>query len=74
MKSKELNEILNKTRRTKGISLSVDQVEELVKDLEILEILKSHIILTDDFRYIRSEKRVGKEDCEKIMRWLENEK
>ena len=40
MTSKELNEILNKTRRTPNISLTPEQVEELVKKLEILEILK----------------------------------
>lgn len=40
MTSNELNEILNKTRRTKDISLSVEQIEELVKDLEELEELK----------------------------------
>lgn len=37
MTSKELNEILNKTRRTKDISLTPEQVEELIKDLEELE-------------------------------------
>jgi len=40
MKSKELNEIFNKTRRTPNISLTPEQVEELIKDLEVLEILK----------------------------------
>ena len=47
---KELNEILNKTRRTKDINLSVEQIEELIKDLEelekqdkILEILKKRL-------------------------------
>lgn len=42
MTSNELNEILNKTRRTKEISLSVEQVEEIVNKLEVLEILKEH--------------------------------
>lgn len=37
MTSKELNEILNKTRRTKEISFTPEQVEELAKDLETLE-------------------------------------
>ena len=37
MTSKELNEILNKTRRTPNIFLTPEQVEELVKDLEKLE-------------------------------------
>ena len=40
MNSEELYKILNKTRRTPNISLTPEQVEELVKDLEILEILK----------------------------------
>lgn len=40
MESKELNEILNKTRRTPNISLTPKQVEELVKDLEQVEFLK----------------------------------
>ena len=47
MESKELNEILNKTRRTKDIGLSVDQVEELKKDLEVLDQLKE--ILSMDY-------------------------
>ena len=37
MKSKELIEILNKTRRTPNISLTPEQVEELIKDLKTLE-------------------------------------
>lgn len=37
MTSKELIEILNKTRRTQNISLTSEQVEELINDLEILE-------------------------------------
>ena len=37
MTSNELNEILNKTRRTKDISLTPEQVEELIKTLEELE-------------------------------------
>lgn len=40
MKSKELNEILNETRRTPNISLTPEQVEEIINKLEILEILK----------------------------------
>ncbi len=39
MKSNELNEILNKTRRTPNISLTPKQVEELIKDLERLEAI-----------------------------------
>lgn len=40
MESKELKKILNKTRRTENIELSVDQVKEIIKDLEMLEELK----------------------------------
>ena len=43
MTSKELNEILNKTRRTKDICLSVEQAEELVKKLEALELFEDNI-------------------------------
>ena len=43
MPSEELKEILNKTRRTKDISLSVEQVEEIIKDLEIVEIIRKKI-------------------------------
>lgn len=42
MTSKELNEILNKTRRTPNIFLTPEQVEELVKDLEVLEEIKEN--------------------------------
>jgi len=42
MTSKELNEILNKTRRLPFIALTPEQVEELINDLEVLEILKNH--------------------------------
>lgn len=42
MKSKELTEILNKTRRTPNISLTLEQVEELIKDLERLEELEKY--------------------------------
>lgn len=52
MESKELNEILNKTRKTPNISLTTKQVEEIIKDLEVLEELKrSHI------EYIEEEDR-----------------
>ena len=37
MTSKELNEILNKTRRTKDISLTPEQVKDLMEELERLE-------------------------------------
>ena len=42
MKSKELIEILNKTRRTPNISLTPEQVEEIIKDLERLDIIENH--------------------------------
>lgn len=40
MSSNELNEILNKTRRTIDICLSVEQVKELVEQLKELENIK----------------------------------
>ena len=65
MTSKELNEIFNKTRRTPNISLTPEQAEELVKDLEILEILKK--TLNNSFLcLIKSE-----EEQEKVKNWLE---
>ena len=53
MTSNELIEIFNKTRRTKDISLSVEQVEELIKDLEVLEIIKKWFMehITDYRKY-----------------------
>lgn len=48
MNSRELNEILNKTRRTPNISLTPEQVEELVKDLEEKELLKDELKLEKD--------------------------
>ena len=47
MTGNELNKILNKTRRTPNISLTPEQVEELIKDLEILNQLKE--ILSMDY-------------------------
>lgn len=47
MKSKELNEILNKTRRTPFISLPPDQGVEIVKDLEILEEIRDYFKVID---------------------------
>ena len=41
MESKELIKILNQTRRTLDISLTAEQVEELINDLEILEAIKN---------------------------------
>lgn len=43
MSSKELNEIINKTRRTSNISLTLKQAKEIIKDLEMVEILKETI-------------------------------
>lgn len=51
--------------KNKSINKIKQELIEKEKQDKILEILKSHIILTDDFRYIRSEKRVNKEDCKK---------
>lgn len=51
MTSKELNEILNKTRRIKEISFTPEQVEELAKDLEALDIIKKWFMeKTTDYR------------------------
>ena len=52
MKSKELNEIFNKTRRTPNISLTPEQVKELVKDLEDLQTLKSFINIYLQFQLV----------------------
>lgn len=81
MTSKELNEILNKTRRTKNIELSVEQVKEIIKDLEILEIIKKWSFLDtfyredtdttyDAFRCNIHTKGM-KEDFEKVKEWLD---
>lgn len=48
MNSKKLNEILNKTRRTPNISLTPEQVEELIKDLEQKELLEDELKLEKD--------------------------
>lgn len=47
MTSKELNKIINATRRTPFISLPPDQGIEIVKDLEVLDQLKE--ILSMDY-------------------------
>ena len=81
MTSKELNEILNKTRRTKDISLTPEQVEEIVNKLEILEIIKNWSFLDtfyredtdttyDAFRCNIHTKGM-KEDFEKVKEWLD---
>ena len=49
MTSNELNEILNRTRRTPKIELSAEQVEELIKQLEVLEILRKHLKVVKDW-------------------------
>ena len=66
MTSKELNEILNKTRRTPNISLTPEQVEEIINDLEVLEIF------IDGFNHMTSysEILISDEDEIKIRKWL----
>lgn len=77
MISKDLNEILNKTRRTPNISLTAEQVEELVKKLEVLEILRDDIayvdIVKDQKETLEITIRVKEENRSKIKEWL-NEK
>ena len=72
MTSKELNKILNQTRRTLDISLTAEQVEELIKDLEILEILKNHYRFNQNINegLLVLKKPVLNEDAEKIKEWL----
>lgn len=61
MTSNELNEILNKTRRTPNISLTPEQVEEIVKDLEQKELLESELKLEKDkVKYVM--KQLKKQD------------
>lgn len=90
MTSNELNEILNNTRRTKEISLSAEQVEELVKDLEVLEILKKVLLKLNAIAEIvdlgnKDTYTIGdldkiffyldnKEEYELVKGWLENDK
>lgn len=71
MTSKELNEILNKTRRTKDITLSVEQVEELVNDLEKKELLEIELNLEKNkVKYVM--KQLKKQD--KILEILKRTK
>lgn len=61
MTSKELNEILNKTRRTPNVSLTPEQVEELIKELEQKELLESELKLEKDkVKYVM--KQLKKQD------------
>ena len=79
MTSKELNEILNKTRRTPNVSLTPEQVEELVKDLEqkekqdkILERLMFYSErkkLGEEFLSWALENKVDKNDLTNIITW-----
>lgn len=82
MTSNELNEILNKTRRTPNISLTPEQVEELIKDLEqkekqdkILEKLKRPMFyserkkLGEEFLNWAEENRASKIDLTNIVTW-----
>lgn len=82
MTSKELNEILNKTRRTPNISLTPKQVEELIKDLERLEkqdeilgrlkkpmLYRERKKLGEEFLSWAEENKVSKTDLTSIMTW-----
>lgn len=76
MTSKELNEILNKTRRTKDISLSVEQIKELVKDLERLEQIDNAnpskaLKILETFNGGLLNKEIGAISYNQI--WLENQ-
>lgn len=50
MTRRELNEIFNRTRRTQYVPIPLKQVEELIKDLQILEVLKRAVINDDLFK------------------------
>lgn len=59
MESKELNEILNKTRRTPDISLTPKQVKELIKDLEQKELLEIELELEKEkVKYLMKQLKV----------------
>lgn len=47
MTSNELKEILNETRRTPCICLTLEQVEEIIKDLKVLDIIQDCAIKYD---------------------------
>ena len=77
MTSKELNEILNRTRRTENIHLTPKQVEEIINKLEILEILKPYIEISSDGiischnLVLLPQCETYKEKYELIKRWLD---
>lgn len=70
MTSKELNEILNKTRRTPDISLTPKQVKELIKDLEQKELLEIELKL-EKHKVKYAMKQLKKQDkiLEIIKKW-----
>ena len=80
MKSKELIEIFNKTRRTENISLTVEQIKELIKDLEILEILRykaKHLYDEDkenEYIIIELNDEILNNDFEIIKEWLDDDR
>ena len=47
MTSKELLELCNKTRKTPCICLTIEQAEEILKDLIVLDILQDNAIKYD---------------------------
>ena len=79
MTSKELIEILNKTRRTPNISLTPEQALEIIKDLEILELSQEvkEIIACQTIDYancICIDSLFYGEEREKILKWLNYKK
>ena len=79
MTSKELIEIFNKTRRTPNVSLTPKQVEELIKDLEVLDILKYIIVVVPNTKYtsgpkyyieLRQDVILDDETKEMLKKWL----
>lgn len=71
MTSKELNEILNKTRRTQNISLTPEQVEELIKDLEVLELLNTWLVYDEYDDSIVNCVSIPLDIKEKLKEWLD---
>ena len=82
MKSKELfDDIMNyfvfsdNAKEHKEIRDKVYKEMDIIeKNLEVLDILKRVIFLTDGFYYIQTKKRLNEEDYKLIKECLENDK
>ena len=74
MTNKELIEIFNKTRRTENISLTVEQVKGLIKDLEILEMFKEWLVYDEREEAVMTYTDIPLDIKEKIMRWLDDDR